>query len=55
VVLGVCSLWWMGRRLVTIRIDSDGDGEDDATLPLKWVVVILAALASACGLSRFFV
>jgi hypothetical protein len=40
---------------LTIRIDADGDGQDDATLPLKWAVVALAALASACGLSRFLV
>lgn len=38
---------------MTIRIDTDGDGEDDATLPLKWAVVVLSALAAACGLSRF--
>jgi len=38
---------------LTIRIDTDGDGNDDATLPLKWVVAIGAALAAACGLSRF--
>lgn len=38
---------------MTIRIDTDGDGIDDATLPLKWAVVVLGAIATACGLSRF--
>lgn len=40
---------------VTIRIDVDDDGTTDAKLPLKWAVAIGAALAAACGLSRFFV
>lgn len=40
---------------LTIRIDTDGDGVDDATLPLKWAVVVLGAIATACGLSRFLV
>jgi len=38
---------------MTIRIDTDGDGKDDATLPLKWAVAVLGALAAACGLTRF--
>lgn len=38
---------------MTIRIDTDGDGKDDAMLPLKWAVVVLSGLAAACGLSRF--
>jgi len=38
---------------MTIRIDVDDDGRDDARFPLKWAVAIAAALAGACGLSRF--
>lgn len=38
---------------MTIRIDVDDDGQDDARFPLKWALAIGAALAGACGLSRF--
>ena len=40
---------------MTIRIDVDDDGSDDARFPLKWALAIGAALAGACGLSRWLV
>ena len=40
---------------MTIRIDVDDDGKDDARFPLKWAVAIGAALATACGLSRLLI
>lgn len=37
---------------MTIRIDVDDDGDDDARLPLKWAVMALAALLGVCGVTR---
>lgn len=38
---------------MTIRIDVDDDGTTDAKVPLKWAVIVLTALLSVCGLTRF--
>jgi len=40
---------------MTIRIDVDDDGQDDARFPLKWAVLIGAAVLSACGLGRLVI
>lgn len=37
---------------MTIRIDTDGDGEPDATFPLKWATTVLALVATLCGVTR---
>jgi hypothetical protein len=41
--------------VLTIRIDVDDDGEDDARFPLKWAVLIGAAVLSACGLGQLVI
>jgi len=38
--------------LMVVHVDADGDGSPDATFPLKWVLVVLTAAATACGFIR---
>ena len=40
---------------MTIRIDVDDDGSTDAKIPLKWAIIILSGLLTACGMSRLFI
>ena len=37
---------------MTISVDTDGDGTPDATFPLRWGLVLMSAVAAACGFSR---
>lgn len=37
---------------MTIRIDVDEDGQDDARFPLKWAIIGLTALLGVCGITR---
>lgn len=38
---------------MTLNIDTDGDGSPEATLPLKWVTLLLLVGLSMCGGSEF--
>ena len=38
---------------MTLHIDSDGDGEPEATLPLRWVSFLLVALLGLAGFPEF--
>lgn len=37
---------------MTVVIDTDGDGEPDATFPLKWLVAFIAGLLASSPLSH---
>lgn len=38
---------------MVVSVDTDGDGNPDAVIPLKWVAAIVGVLMGACGFSRF--
>jgi hypothetical protein len=38
---------------MTLNIDTDLDGEPEATLPLRWVSLLLVVLLGMCGGSEF--
>lgn len=34
---------------MTVSIDTDGDGEPDATFPIKWVLALIPLLLAMAG------
>lgn len=38
--------------VMTIQVDTDGDGEPDATFPLKWAMIGLSIAMALCGVTR---
>ena len=38
---------------MTLNIDTDGDGEPDATFPLRWASLLLVALLGLAGFPEF--
>jgi hypothetical protein len=38
---------------MTIHVDTDGDGEPEATFPLKWAIIGLSISLTLCGVTRF--
>lgn len=39
---------------MTVAIDTDGDGEPEATLPLKWVLAVIATLVASSPFAPWF-
>lgn len=39
---------------MTVQIDTDGDGEPEATIPLKWVLILIGGLLASSPWSHLF-
>lgn len=39
--------------MMTIIVDTDGDGEPDAVFPVRWVALLLGLGASICGVTGY--
>lgn len=49
----VPATWIQVELNMTLNIDTDGDGEPEATFPLRWASLLLIAILTVCGGSEF--